>query len=225
MSTRTIGRLGAGAGLVYVVLVFVGEGLAGTGDSPSPGAPAVDFARWLGDHGPTTSGYAGAFISLVGLLAFVVFSAALYDVLRRSEREATFLPATVLGAGLVSVAIKLGSAPPLLAAFSLRHDIDPQLAKALVEINDYTFLLTWAVDAVMLAAVATSALRTGALPRWLAISAAVIAPVLLASVAGGNQATPFGFLLGFVWFVAASVVLLRPGYALGRGALAQRTAQ
>jgi hypothetical protein len=79
---------------------------------------------------------------LIGLLAFVVFSCALYDVLRRSEHEATFLPATVLGAGLLSVAIKL-----------------------------------------------------------------------------------VGFLLGFVWFVAASVVLLRPGYALGRGALAQRTAQ
>ena len=113
----------------------------------------------------------------------------------------------------------------MLAAFSLRHDIDPQLAKALIEINDYAFLLTWAVDAVMLAAVATSALRTGALPRWLAISAAVIAPVLLASVAGGNQAPPFGFLLGFIWFVAASVVLMRPRHALGRSALAQPTAQ
>jgi hypothetical protein len=112
----------------------------------------------------------------------------------------------------------------LLAAFSLRRGIDPQLAKALVEINDYAFLLTWAVDAVMLAAVAACALRTGALPRWLAISAAVIAPLLLASVAGGNQAPPFGFLLGFAWFVAASVALLRPGRALGRGTLAQGTA-
>jgi hypothetical protein len=57
------------------------------------------------------------------------------------------------------------------------------------------------------------------------IAAAGIAPVLLASVASGNQAPPFGFLLGFAWFVAASIVLLRPGHALGRGALAQRTAQ
>jgi hypothetical protein len=72
--------------------------------------------------------------------------------------------------------------------------------------------------------VAACALRTGALPRWLAISAAVIAPLLLASVAGGNQAPPFGFLLGFAWFVAASVALLRPGRALGRGTLAQGTA-
>jgi Domain of unknown function (DUF4386) len=224
MSTRTIGRLGAAAGIAYVVLVFVGEGIAGGGDSPAPGSPAADFARWLADNAPTTSGYAGAFLSLLGLLAFVAFSAALYEVLRRSEREPTFLPAAALGAGLVSAAIKLGSAPPLLAAFSLRRGIDPQLAKALVEINDYAFLLTWAVDAVMLAAVAASALRTGALPRWLAIAAAVIAPLLLVSVAGGNQAPPFAFLLGFAWFVAASVALLRPGHALSRGTLAQRTA-
>jgi hypothetical protein len=85
--------------------------------------------------------------------------------------------------------------------------------------NDYAFVLTWAVDAVLFAAVAASALRTGALPRWLAISAGVIAPLLLASVAGGNQAPPFGFLLGFIWFVAAGVVLMRPRYALGRGAV------
>jgi hypothetical protein len=43
-------------------------------------------------------------------------------------------------------------------------------------------------------------------------------------VAGGNQAPPVGFLLGFIWFVAASVVLLRPRHALGRSALAQPTA-
>jgi hypothetical protein len=65
---------------------------------------------------------------------------------------------------------------------------------------------------------------TGVLPRWLAISAAVIAPLLLASVAGGNQAPPFGFLLCFAWVWAASVPLLRPGHALGRGTLAQGTA-
>ncbi len=213
MSTRSIGRIGAAAGALYVVLALVGDTLAGTGDSPALGAPAADYARWLADSAPTGAGYVGAFLALIGLLAFIVFSAALYDVLRRSERERTWLPAAALGAGLVSAAIKLTSAPPLLAAFSLRHGIDPQLAKALVETNDYSFLLTWAVDAVMLGAVAACALRSGALPRWLGVSAAVIAPVLLACVAGGNQAPPFGFLLGLLWFVAASVALARPGHA------------
>jgi hypothetical protein len=220
MSTRTIARFGGAAGAVYVVLAFVGHGIAGSGSSPTPGSPPADYARWLADNAPSTTGYAGAFLALISLLAFVVFVAALYDVLRRSERERTWLPTAALGAGLVSAAIKIGSAPPLLAAFSLRNTIDPQLAKALVETNDYAFLLTWALDAVMLGAVAACALRTSALPRWLALSAGVIAPLLLASVAGGNHAPPFGFLFGLLWFVAASVVLMRPRYALGRGALA-----
>jgi hypothetical protein len=86
-------------------------------------------------------------------------------------------------------------------------------------------MLTWAVDAVMLGAVAACALRTGALPRWLAISAALIAPLLLACVAGGNEAPPFGFLLALIWFVAASVVLMRPRHAPSRAAIAQPAAQ
>ena len=146
-------------------------------------------------------------------------------MLKRSERERTWLPAAAFGAGLASVAVKVSAAPAMLAAFSQHRDLDPQLAKVLVEMNDYAFLLTWALDAVMLGAVAACALRTGALPRWLAISAAVIAPILLASVAGGNQAPPFGFLLAVVWFVAVSAALARPGAVLGRGALAQPTAQ
>jgi Domain of unknown function (DUF4386) len=213
MTTRTIGRLGAAAGAAYVVLTFAGEALSGSGDSPALGSPPADYARWLADNTPTGAGYVGAFVALIGLLSFVVFAGALYDVLRRSERERTWLPITVLGAAVVSAAIKLGSAPPLLAAFSLRRGIDPQLAKALVEMNDYAFLLTWATDAVMLGAAAACALRTGALPRWLGVSAAVIAPLLLACVAGGNSAPPFGFLLALLWFLAAGIALARPGYA------------
>ena len=66
--------------------------------------------------GPGTVGYAGAFLELIGLLAFIVFVAVLYDLLRRCEHERTWLPAAALGAGLVSAAIKIGSAPPMLAA-------------------------------------------------------------------------------------------------------------
>jgi Domain of unknown function (DUF4386) len=225
MSTRTIARTGGAAGALYVVLVFVGQGIAGTGDSPALGSPPADYARWLAANGPGTVGYAGAFLELIGLLAFVVFVAVLYDLLRRFEHERTWLPAAALGAGLVSAAIKIGSAPPMLAAFSLRHAIDPQLAKALIEMNDYAFLLTWAVDAVLLGAVAASALRTGALPRWLAISAAVIAALLLASLAGGNEAPPFGFLLALLWFVAAGVVLARADRAPARAATLQPAAR
>lgn len=213
MSTRSIGRLGGAAGALYFVLAFVGDTIGGTTDSPKPGSAPADFAHWLANNSPSAAGYVGAFLELIALLCFVVFAAALYDVLRRSEHERTWLPVTALGAGLVSAAIKIGAAPPLLAAFSLHRNIDPQLAKVLIEMNDYAFLLTWAVDAVMLAAVGACALRTAALPRWLAISAVVIAPLLLASVAGGNEAPPFAFLLALLWFLAAGITMARSGRA------------
>jgi hypothetical protein len=76
----------------------------------------------------------------------------------------------------------------------------------------------------MLGAVAASALRTGALPRWLAISAGVIAPLLLASLAGGNDAPPFGFLLALLWFAAAGVALARAEHAPVRAATPQPAA-
>ena len=58
----------------------------------------------------------------------------------------------------------------------------------------------------MIGAVAAVALRTGVLPRWIAVSGAVLAPLLLASIAGGDNGPPV-FLLALLWFVAVSVAL------------------
>jgi Domain of unknown function (DUF4386) len=210
MTTRTITRLGAGAGAAYVLLAFVGNDVLGSAQSPAADAPPAAFARWLADSRPRGADWIAPFLELLALLCFVVFAAALYDTLRRAERERTWLPAAALGAGLVSAAIKLSSAPPMLAAYELaRRGIDPQLGAALVDINGYAFLLTWAVDAVMIGAVAAVALRTVVLPRWLAISGAALSPLLLASVALGEDGPPV-FLLALLWFVAVSVALARP---------------
>jgi hypothetical protein len=209
----TITRLGTGAGAAYVALSIIGNDVLGGSDSPVPGSSPGAFARWLTDHRPSGAGWIAPALELVALLCFVVFVAALYDVLRRSERERTWLPAAALAAGIVSAAVKLGAAPPMLAAFELaKRGIDPQLATALVEINGYAFLLTWAVDAVLIGSAAAVALRTAVLPRWLAVAGAVIAPLLLASLAGGAAAPPV-FLLALLWFVAVSVSLSRASRA------------
>jgi hypothetical protein len=211
MTTRTITRLGAGAGAAYVALAIVGSDVLGHTDSPAASAPPAAFARWLAESRPTGAGWIAPFLELVGLLCFVVFTAALYEILRGAERERTWLPTAALGAGLVSAAVKLAPAPAMLAAFELsERGIEPQLAAALVQIDDYAFLLTWAVDAVMIGAVAAVALRTRVLPRWLGVTGAVLAPLLLASLAGGEEAPPV-FLLALLWFVAVSVALARTG--------------
>jgi hypothetical protein len=79
----------------------------------------------------------------------------------------------------------------------------------LVNIDNFAFLLTWAIDALMIGAVAAAALRTAVLPRWIAVSGAVLAPLLLVSVATGDNAPPV-FLLALLWFVAVSVALASP---------------
>jgi hypothetical protein len=61
----------------------------------------------------------------------------------------------------------------------------------------------------MIGAVAAVALRTAVLPRWQAITGAVLAPLMLASVAAGENGPPV-FLLALLWFVAVSVALARP---------------
>ncbi len=209
MTTRTITRLGAGAGAAYVLLAILGSDVLGGGDTPAADAPPAAFARWLVTNRPSGAGWIAPFLELLALLCFVVFAAALYDTLRRAERERTWLPAAALGAALVSAAIKVSSAPAMLAAFELAsRGIDPQLAAALVNIDNYAFLLTWAIDALMIAAVAAVALRTSVLPRWQAITGAVLAPLLLASVAAGDNGPPV-FLLALLWFVAVSVALAR----------------
>jgi hypothetical protein len=106
---------------------------------------------------------------------------------------------------------------------SQKRGIEPQLAAALVQIDDYAFLLTWAVDAVMIGAVAAVALRTAVLPRWLGIAGAVIAPLLLASLAGGEGAPPV-FLLALLWFVAVSVTLAGGANPASRGRTAASSA-
>jgi len=209
MTTHTITRVGAGAGAAYVLLAITGSDILGAGSTPATDASPAAFARWLTANHPTGAGWIAPFLELLALLCFVVFSAALYDRLRSAERERTWLPTAALGAGLVSAALKIGSAPAMLAAFQLTPGgIDPQLAAVLVNIDNFAFLLTWAIDAVMIGAVAAVALRTAVLPRWIAVSGAVLAPLLLVSIAGGDNAPPV-FLLALLWFVAVSVALVR----------------
>jgi hypothetical protein len=224
-STRIIGRLGAATGVAYVALTVVGNDILGHNDSPAPGARPAEFARWLTASRPIGAGWIGPFLELLGLLCFVIFAAALCHTLRRAERERSWLPDAALGAGLVSVAIKITAAPAMMAGFQLaRHGIEPQLAAAVVQANDYAFLLTFAVDAVMIGAAATVALRTAALPRWLATAGAVIAPLLLASVAAGTDGPPV-FLLALLWFAAVSVALVRSGPTFTTAAAMQPVSQ
>ena len=112
----------------------------------------------------------------------------------------------------MSVAVKLASFPlGTVAFYEVRGGgLDPELAATLIHANDISFVATWAVDAVFLAATAATALRTGALPRWAGWSAAAIAPLMLAAVVmATSSSAQLPTALFLIWIVGVSIHLLR----------------
>ena len=211
MSDRIWARIAAAGGIFYVVLTTLGNDVLGHGgETPSLTASAAQIGAYVSTHPPTALTWAALYIELLGILAFVFFLGSLWSVLRRAEGERGPFSAIAFGAGLVSVGVKIASLPAVIAAFYRGQEgMDPQLAAALIDMNEVSFVLTWAIDAVLLAATAVVVLHTGALPRWLGWSAAVLSPALLVGVA---FATSFGFVpygLTMVWIVATSIVLIR----------------
>ena len=222
MNDRPIPRLAALSGLIAVVLVFAGSGIGGS--SPDLGASRATISAWVATQHATTGGYAGGLLELLGILAMIVFAATLWSVLRRAEAGDGILPATAFGAGLVSATLKLASLPAAFAAvWRSRQGFDPQLATALIDMNNVAFVLTWTVDAVMLGAAAIVILKSRALPRWLGWLGAVAAAISLLSAPVADRVPPVGILLTFVWIVSVSVMLVRRP-ALGRVSAANATA-
>ena len=84
--------------------------------------------------------------------------------------------------------------------------VSDELATALVDMNSAAFVLTWALDAVLLAAAARVILTTSCLPRWTGWFAAVTAPLLIATVPLAMSSPP-AFLLALIWIVAVSIAM------------------
>jgi Domain of unknown function (DUF4386) len=208
MKHRPVPVFAALSGLASVVLLFVGQGLGG--------ATAPDFTKtraahsaWLATHHASTKGYAGDTLELLGILLVIVFAATLWLVLRDSD-DSGVASATAFGAGIASATVKLASVPAAFAIYwRADQGFDPQLATALFDMNDAAFVLTWAIDAVMLGSAAVVILRAGVLPRWLGWLGAAAATVSLVSVPFAAKVPPVGVLLTFVWMIAISVVLTR----------------
>jgi hypothetical protein len=180
MQGRIWPRLGAVSGVLYVVLLM---------GSTSTGSDAQIVIV----------------LELIAILLFLPFLGYLYGVLRRAEGEGAWLSATAFGAGLVDLTIKLGSIAPGFA--SRTEGLDPQLHQALEKMNSVAFIVTLLPLGVMMAAVATVALKTRVLPLWLGLLAAITAPACL--VNGMFLDAEFGpaFLLVLLWVTLASIVL------------------
>lgn len=210
MSNGLFTRLGAACGAAYVVIAVIANDTLGSG-SPDSTASAQAIGAWWRAHEVTNADWALGIMELFALLCFPIFVVVLAWVLQRADRGRTWLPWAVLAMGLLSAVVKLASGAPMFALLWRADDgISNGLAAAMVDMNGAAFVLTWAIDAVMLAAAGGVILSTRCLPRWLGWWALATAPLLLATVPFAMSGPPT-FLLALIWIVATSITLVARG--------------
>ena len=199
--------MAAASGILYVALGLVrgGGGGVGFGDS------RATIATWVsGTLGPRGVNWTGAYLEILALLSFVVFAAVLAAAIRRHEAAQPWLSNIALGAGLITVSVKLASLPAAFAlAYRAHEGFDPQLAAALVDTNSFSFVLTWPLMALMIAAVSIASLRFRALPVWLGWAGAAATLALLAAVPlAFRQGAIVAFAASTLWMLMASVTMV-----------------
>jgi hypothetical protein len=209
MADRRSSRIGAGTGLAFVVLAGAGNAIATSGSTTDEHSSGAEILRDLQAHHGAAF-HVGAVMELLAFLALLAFVAYLAAALRRAEGEDGWLWLSALGGGLLTIAIKLGSAAPVLAAVWRVDDLDPTTARTLIDINSFAFFVSFATLAMFVGCASVVALRTAFLPRWLARGGIVVAIAEVATMTIGLTAAPIlPYLLSGIWIAAVSVVLTR----------------
>jgi uncharacterized membrane protein SirB2 len=201
-------RWAALSGIVFVVLMLTGAFFVT--DVPEADASAQEIAAYLDDSGNHTRNLIGAYIWVLGGLAFLGFLAGLRAVLRRAEGDPGTLSSLVFGAGVVFTAVWSVSAAALATvAYSVELAdapvSDADLVRVLPQLGSLLLLLGGGFAGILLL-VATSILvfRTRVFPRWFAWLGILAAIVLVVDVAYMNI-LPLVALVG----VASIALLMR----------------
>ena len=203
MTRNWLARFPAACGLFYVIIALVASG-SGDDNAPTATSSGQAIAAYAATHQAGAFAGLGELVALLGLAVFVV---ALYTALSRSEAAKQAAVVVLIG-GVLTVAIKLGSFPAFFALYSGGQATDPAVALAMMQMNSYAFEVTLFTQALLLSAVAIGGLVGGAIPRWLAATAGVLAVALVVSapVFAAKGFNPIE-LFWLAWVVAASVTL------------------
>jgi hypothetical protein len=204
-------RVSAWAGIAFVVLFSVGFSVFNT---PSGNASSSKWARWWLDGGHRAEAVVGAYLMVLGLVAFLYFVATLRERLGSGGGLAVIFGSVFVAIGLVSALVRaaipggkvFGDTPvPAGADFSRQFD----------NIGFGLLLVGGAIAAgAFVITVSYLARREGLLPGWLTIAGFIVGVLQLAA------GLFFPFLLLELWILATCVALLARLRATRRSAIA-----
>jgi hypothetical protein len=205
---KILDRLADASGILCALLVMVGfVGLVSPFMPETLDSPDAVHAH-LTAHPPSTTLWLGLWLEGVGLALLVVLAARIAARIR-ATRPDDWLPAAAVGFAVASLAVKIGSFAPAMAALDVDR-YDPATVTALLGVNSAAHELSTALDIGMLLLLGLGALATRALPRWLAAltvlaGLADLFGVVVPSVAGLLH------LVFMIWLTTVSGWLLRRG--------------
>lgn len=160
-----MGRIGALAGILFVILIVVGFIVQGD-VNPEPSDPSAAIARELENDRDQRD--AGSYIGLLGWLSFFWFLAYFRKRLQEAEGEGGWLTSGAYGGGLVAAAMLLVAVSFDLASTSIsNYGPDTQVAKTIVALS---WNYHWVIGPPLIAMTGVASIiivRFGALPRWI----------------------------------------------------------
>jgi hypothetical protein len=211
-------RLAPLTGIAVLVLGLAGLiVLEGPADRPEIDVEPTAFVAYFGDRDTVVL---GGFLLMLSIASFLWFLGVLRAALRRGEGEVGRLSAVAYGGG-IATAILFSAVPGISVLGALdAEQLSPESAKTLFLVGDAFLYPATVTAAVLLAATGFIAVRTGALPRWLAWASLVLALWLLIppfGSSGGTPENPGGWtglaaidLIPLWTSVTAIVLMLRP---------------
>jgi hypothetical protein len=214
VSERTWDRVGAGGGLIFVVLGLAGLFGGGLGQSSTGSRPGLDASTeqvvaFMTRPAPANGGLGFALI-LTAYLFLFLFGARLWAISRNAGEQAGWLAIAGLG-GLVLYAAADITRFMVSDARNLAvgHHLQPAEGVAFFDISNALTPVTWAALAMFLIPTALAAVRGRVLPSWLGWAGLVIGlgNLLWVWLPPGGTSTPAEDA-ALLWILVASIVLL-----------------
>lgn len=195
--------------IVSALLASLGP-LVGNGLYAGPGSSGEAILAEARAGLPATA-YVAYTLELVGFAGLAVLFAWFVSFL--FERVPVAAVATGIG-GAAMLAVKVGSAVPMMTVHSMPDTLDPLTAETLISMNDQSFIVSGFLMSVAFLAAGSGLLATD-FPRWLAWWAAVAGGLgVVAGVVGilrPEAYVPIPFLLLLVWMIAVALTaVMRP---------------
>ena len=204
MAYTTAARLGGIGGILFVILFFRSNLTPPDAPVPTPGPK--DVVAYFTDRQDGILLYNGLLLIFAAFF-FLWFLGALHGVLRSVEGGGGGISSVALAGGLVFITLVLAGAaveivyPATLARFE-NFQADAQLGFLSLALSGWMYRFALAGMSVLIAA-SVVVLGTGVMPRWVALVGFVAALFALL-----RFLIPLGGILGLVWVLAVSALML-----------------